>query len=158
MPETTPTIMPSRATITGTLLDAQLNPVAGGKVVAVLTGSDHFDGGVRIVSQKIEATTNERGEYQLELIVNGEGENAATAWDVTGYNAFVEPVFQSRGLFVATADPATMSEIERTSEINRKAARDGVLGRLIYVESLAEYQALPASQRRDSDTLLVLGA
>lgn len=158
MPDTTPTIMPSKATITGTLVDAQLNPVSGGKVVAVLTGSDYFDGGVRIVSQKIEATTGAKGEYQLRLIVNGEGENAATSWDVTGFNAFVEPVFQAKGLFVATSDPATMSEIERTSEVNRKAARDGVLGRLIYVESLAEYEALPTSQRRDSDMLLVLGA
>lgn len=158
MPDTTPTLMPSKAAITGTLVDAQLDPVAGGKIVAVLTGSDYFNGGVRIVSQKIEATTDARGNYTLQLIVNGEGENAATSWDGTGFNAFVEPVFQAKGLFIATPDPATMSEIERTSEVNRKAVRDRLVGRLIYVESLAEYQALPASQRRDTDMLLVLGA
>ena len=36
--------MPNKATVTGILMDADLMPIAEGKIVATLVGSDFFDG------------------------------------------------------------------------------------------------------------------
>ncbi|MEG4643117.1 hypothetical protein VB636_10035, partial [Paracoccus sp. APAP_BH8] len=65
--------MPNKATVRGVLMDATLAPIASGKIVATLQGSDIFDGGLRVVTQQVEATTDAQGGWSLDLIVNGEG-------------------------------------------------------------------------------------
>ena len=70
--------MPNKSTVTGILLDAELAPVAQGKIIATLVGSDIFDGGTRIVTQKVEATTSSAGAWSLDLLVNGEGVKSNT--------------------------------------------------------------------------------
>lgn len=71
--------MPNKATVRGVLVDATLAPIAEGKIVATLNGSDVFDDGIRIVTQKVEATTDAQGQWSMALIVNAEGDNAATS-------------------------------------------------------------------------------
>ncbi|RDW11656.1 hypothetical protein, partial [Paracoccus thiocyanatus] len=116
--------MPNKATVRGVLLDATLAPVAFGKIVATLHGSDVFDGGVRVVTQKVEATTGAQGEWSLELIVNGEGEAGSTTWTVEGYNQYVVKVFEAKALFLASALAVTLGDLERMSAQNLRAARE----------------------------------
>ncbi|WP_246098653.1 hypothetical protein [Paracoccus laeviglucosivorans] len=139
-------------------MDATLAPISEGKIVATLTGSDIFDGGVRIVTQKVEATTNAQGEWTMALIVNGEGDTASTSWTIEGYNQFVAKVFEVKALFIATALPITLGDLEKTSAQNLKATRDSGLSRLIVVDAFAEYEELPLIQRRENDIVLVRGA
>lgn len=150
--------MPNKATVSGVLVDATLAPVAAGKIIATLIGSDIFDGGVRIVTQKVETTTNAQGVWSVPLIVNGEGESCATSWSIEGYNQYVTKVFDVKALFIATALPITMGDLEKTSVQNLKAARDASLSRLIMVSGFSEYAALPVLQKRDNDIVLVKGA
>ena len=49
--------MPNKATVRGVLMDATLAPIAEGKIVATLNGSDGFDDGIQVVTQKGEQTT-----------------------------------------------------------------------------------------------------
>ena len=51
----------------------------------------------------------------------------------------------------------TLGDLERTSPQNLKAARDASIARLIVVSAYGEYEALPESQRRASDLVLVKG-
>ena len=150
--------MPNKATVTGILMDADLIPVAEGKIVATLVGSDFFDGGTRIVTQKVEATTGLDGSWSIDLLVNGDGSNAATTWPVEGYNQYVAKVFEVKSLFIPVALPTTLGDLEKTSAQNLKAAKDGSVARLIFVSDYAEYAALPEAQRRESDLVLVKGA
>jgi len=150
--------MPSKATVSGILMDATLSPIAEGKIVATLHGSDVFDGGIRVVTQKVEATTDASGEWSLDLIVNGEGDAASTSWTIEGYNQFVTRVFEVKSLFIATPLPQTLGDLEKTTAQNLKAARDGAMSRLIIVGHYSEYEALPLGQRRDTDIVLVRGA
>ncbi|HWL58928.1 MAG TPA: hypothetical protein VNQ78_19930 [Paracoccus sp. (in: a-proteobacteria)] len=150
--------MPSKATVSGILMDATLSPIAKGKIIATLNGSDIFDGGIRVVTQKVEATTGPNGEWSLDLIVNGEGDAASTSWTLEGYNQFVSRVFEVKSLFIATGLPQTLGDLEKTSLQNLKAAREGAMSRLIIANHFSEYEALPPGQRRDSDIVLVRGA
>lgn len=150
--------MPNKATVTGVLMDADLVPVAEGKIVATLVGSDFFDGGTRIVTQKVEATTRLDGSWSIDLLVNGEGSNAATTWTVEGYNQYVAKVFEAKGIFVPVGVNATLADLESTSANNIKAAKDLTLARIIIVDSYVEYSALPAAQRRSTDIVIVRGA
>lgn len=150
--------MPNKATVSGILMDATLEPVAEGKIVATLVGSDIFENGVRIVTQKVEATTDALGSWSMDLIVNGEGANGSTSWTVEGYNQFVAKVFESKALFIAADIDITLGELESTSAQNAKAAKEVNLGRLFIVDNMAEYTALPANQRRANDVILVRGS
>ena len=150
--------MPNKATVTGVLMDADLVPVAEGKIVATLVGSDFFDGGTRIVTQKVEATTGLDGSWSIDLLVNGEGSNAATTWTVEGYNQYVAKVFEAKGIFVPVDLDTTLADLERTSANNIKAAKDLTVARIVIVENYAEYAALPAAQRRSNDIVIVRGA
>lgn len=149
--------MPSKATVSGVLMDATLAPIAAGKIIATLNGSDMFDGGAHIVTQKVETTTNASGAWSMELIVNAEGDAASTTWTIEGYNQYVAKVFELKSLFIATPLPITLGDLDKTSAHNLKAARDLALSRLILVDDFVEYEALPAAQRRDNDIILVKG-
>ncbi|KGJ04845.1 hypothetical protein SAMN04487972_108139 [Paracoccus halophilus] len=149
--------MPNKATVRGVLMDATLAPVSGGKVIATLNGSDVFENGVHVVTQRIEATTDQNGEWSMALIVNGEGDAAGTTWTVEGYDQFVSKVFEAKPLFIPVALAATLGDLEKTSAQNLRAARDGSVSRLIIVGDYSEYAALPQSQRRDTDLVLVKG-
>ena len=149
--------MPNKATVRGVLMDATLAPISEGKIIATLNGSDIFENGVRIVTQKVEATTDANGAWSMELVVNGEGENASTSWTVEGYDQYVSKVFEVKSLFIAQTLPTTLGDLEKTSAQNQRAARDGNLARLIIVSDYGEYAALPDAQRRESDLVLVRG-
>ncbi|MEF9605532.1 hypothetical protein O4J55_25685, partial [Paracoccus sp. PXZ] len=149
--------MPNKATVRGVLMDATLAPIAAGKIVATLQGSDIFDGGVRVVTQKVEATTDAQGRWSLELIVNGEGERAGTTWSLEGYNQYVAKVFEAKSLFLASALETTLGDLERTSAQNLKAARETGAARLIVVSDYDRYLALPEGQRRMNDLVVLDG-
>ena len=150
--------MPNKAIVKGVLVDATLTPIAQGKIIATLNGSDVFDDGLRIVTQKVEATTDAQGEWSMDLIVNADGHGAATSWTIEGYNQFVTKVFEVKSLFIASELPVDLGELEKTSAQNLKAAREGSGYRLILVPDYAEYAALNETQRRDTDIILVTGA
>jgi hypothetical protein len=150
--------MPSKATVHGVLMDANLAPVVRGKIIATLNGSDMFEGGARIVTQKVEAATDAQGQWSMALLVNAEGDAAATSWTIEGYNEYVVKVFEAKSLFIATPLAIALGDLEKTSAQNLRAARDAGISRLLVVQSLPEYQALPEAQRRDSDIVLVRGA
>lgn len=149
--------MPNKATVRGVLMDATLAPIAEGKVVATLNGSDVFDDGIQIVTQKVETTTNAQGEWQMDLIVNGEGDGASTTWTIEGYDQYVERVFAVKSLFIPVDLDITMGDLEKTSPQNLRAAQDAGIARLIFVAAYSEYEALPEPQRRASDLVLVKG-
>lgn len=146
--------MPTKSRVSGVMVDANLDPIVGGKVIATLNGSDYFDGGTKIVTQRLDATTDEAGAWSLDLIVNAEGEDNKTTWTLEGYNHQVAKVFTASNLFIATADPIQLSELEKLSAFNLRAANDATFAQLIVVDSFAEYLALPAGQRRDSDLII----
>lgn len=150
--------MPNKATVSGILMDAALAPVAEGKIIATLHGSDVFDNGLRIVTQKVEATTDAAGAWSLDLIVNGEGDSAATTWTIEGYNQYVAKVFEVKSLFIATDQAISLGDLEKTSPQNLKAAQAAGVSRLIVVDDFGEYEDLPASQKRATDIVLVKGA
>ncbi len=150
--------MPNKATVRGVLMDATLAPISEGKIIATLSGSDVFEDGVRIVTQKVEATTDATGAWAMDLIVNGEGDTAGTSWMIEGYNQYVAKVFEVKSLFIPVALPTTLGDLEKTSAQNLKAAKDGSVARLIFVSDYAKYAALPEAQRRESDLVLVKGA
>lgn len=146
--------MPNKATVRGVLMDATLAPISQGKIVATLIGSDVF-GGARVVTERIEATTNAQGEWTLSLLVNAEGDSAGTTWTVEGYNQYVAKVFEVKGLFIASAQDISLGDLERTSTQNTKAAKEGGTGRLIVAQDFGGYEALPFGQKRDNDLVLV---
>ena len=150
--------MPNKATVRGVLMDATLAPIAEGKIIATLNGSDVFDDGVRVVTQKVEATTGVAGEWSMDLIVNGEGDAASTTWTIEGYNQYVAKVFEVKSLFIPLDLDITLGDLEKTSPQNLRAAQDAGIARLIVVAAYSEYAALPESQRRASDLVLVKGA
>ena len=149
--------MPNKSTVTGTLLDAELNPVAQGKIIATLVGSDIFDGGTRIVTQKVEATTSSAGAWSLDLLVNGEGVQSSTTWTIEGYNQYVVKVFEATNIFIPVSADVTLAHLEITSSENIRAARDASLSRIIVVDTRGEYDALPSSERRANDIIIVKG-
>ena len=149
--------MPNKATVSGSMRDASTAPIAGGKIVATLNGSDYFDAGIKIVTQRVETTTDANGEWSLDLIVNGEGDLATSSWSIEGYNNFVTSVFKSPNLFIATADPTTLSDLEKVSAANLAAAKSGALSRFITVSTFAEYEAIPDAQKKPTDIVLVTG-
>lgn len=149
--------MPSTATVSGILQDARLNPIQGGKIVATLQGSDTFDGGVRVVTQRVETTTNAAGAWSMDLIVNGEGESSSTFWAVEIFNEYAISVHKIGNLFIATATSITLGDLEKVSAANKQAASDANKSRLIVVSTYAEYEALPANQKRPTDLILVTG-
>ena len=150
--------MPNKATVRGVLMDATLAPIAEGKIIATLNGSDVFDDGIQVVTQKVETTTNAEGEWAVDLIVNGEGDGASTTWTIEGYDQYVARVFAVKSLFIPVDLDITLGDLEKTSAQNLKAAKDGSVARLIFVSDYAEYAALPEAQRRESDLVLVKGA
>lgn len=149
--------MPNKSTVTGILLDAELVPVAQGKIIATLVGSDIFDGGTRIVTQKVEATTSSAGEWSIDLLVNGEGVKSNTTWTIEGYNQYVVKVFEAANIFVPVSADVTLADLEITSSQNIRAAKDASLSRIIIVDTRNEYDALPEAQQRDNDLIIVKG-
>lgn len=147
--------MPNKATIGGVLMDATLAPITSGKIVATLNGSDIFDDGIRIVTQKVETTTDAQGQWHMDLIVNAEGDAASTNWTIEGYNQYVAKVFEVKGLFIATRLATSLGDLEKTSAQNLKAAKEASISRLILVDRFSEYAALPDSQKRGNDVVLV---
>ena len=149
--------MPNKSTVTGILLDAELVPVAQGKIIATLVGSDIFEGGTRIVTQKVEATTSSVGRWSLDLLVNGEGAKSNTTWTIEGYNQYVVKVFEVADIFIPVSADVTLADLEITSSQNIRAAKDASLSRIIIVDTRAEYDALPSSERRVNDIIIVRG-
>lgn len=149
--------MPNKATVSGSMRDASTAPIAGGKIVATLNGSDYFDAGIKIVTQRVETTTDANGEWSLDLIVNGEGDLSTSSWSIEGYNNFVTSVFKSLNLFIATADHTTLSDLEKVSAANLAAAKSAALSRFITVSTFAEYEAIPDAQKKPTDIVLVTG-
>ena len=147
--------MPNKSTVTGILLDAELTPVSQGKIIATLVGSDIFEGGTRIVTQKVEATTSSAGAWSLDLLVNGEGVHSSTTWTIEGYNQYVVKVFEATNIFIPVLADATLADLEITSSENIRAARDASLSRIIIVDTRDEYDALPSSERRANDIIIV---
>ena len=150
--------MPNKATVRGVLMDATLAPIAEGKIIATLSGSDVFDDGIQVVTQKVETTTNAEGEWAVDLIVNGEGDGASTTWTIEGYDQYVARVFAVKSLFIPVDLDISLGDLEKTSPQNLRAAQDAGIARLIVVAAYSEYAALPESQRRASDLVLVKGA
>lgn len=148
--------MPNTAAVTGKFLNTDSQPVAGGKVVATLVGTDVWDGGAQIVTTTESTTTDENGNWVLNLIVNGEGAYAATTWTVTGYDQDVTKVFEYKGLFVPVAVDAPMTALHQASPGNIKAAKDNSLVRVITALNYADYLALPAAQRRENDLIIIV--
>lgn len=149
--------MPSKSTVSGILQDANLAPIVGGTIVATLAGSDIFDSGVRIVTNRVQATTNTQGEWSMDLIVNGEGENAASTWSIEIFNEYAGSVHKAANLFIATGDPITLGDLEKLSAANKQAATDANRSRLIIATTFDEYAALPVTQKRANDVVLVTG-
>ena len=149
--------MPNKATVRGVLMDATLAPIAEGKIIATLNGSDVFDDGIQVVTQKVETTTNAEGEWAVDLIVNGEGDGASTTWTIEGYDQYVARVFAVKSLFIPVDLDITLGDLEKTSPQNLRAAQDAGMARLIVVGAYSEYEALPESQRRASDLVLEKG-
>ena len=149
--------MPSKSTVSGILQDANLAPIIGGTIVATLAGSDIFDSGVRIVTNRVQATTNAEGQWSMDLIVNGEGENAASTWSIEIFNEYAASVHKAASLFIATGDPITLGDLEKLSAANKQAATDANRSRLIIATTFEEYAALPAAQKRANDVVLVTG-
>ncbi|MFC3569256.1 hypothetical protein [Paracoccus simplex] len=150
--------MPNKATVRGLLIDASLAPIAGGKIVATLVGSDVFEDGVRVVTQKVEATTDAQGAWSLPLIVNAEGAAAGTSWTIEGYDPYIAKVFELKSLFIATPLAITLADLEKTSAQNLRAAREGDAARLIVTASHDAYEALPADRKRGNDIVLIKAA
>ena len=148
--------MPSTATISGIFKDTDGAPVEGGKIVATLVGTDAWEDGTRIVTSTESATTNAEGEWSLDLIVNGEGRNAATTWTFTGYDPGVVKVFEVKGIFIPVGLPALLNDLEVTSASNQKAAKDTSMVRIITAPNYAAYLALPVGQRRGNDHVLIV--
>lgn len=148
--------MPNTAAVTGKFLNTDSQPVAGGKVVATLVGTDVWDGGAQIVTTTESTTTDENGDWVLNLIVNGEGAYAATTWTVEGFDENVKPVFKYTGLFVPVAVDAPMTALHQASPGNIKAAKDSSLVRVITALNYADYLALPAGQRRENDLVVIV--
>ncbi|CAM3205240.1 hypothetical protein SAMN04488021_12620 [Paracoccus aminovorans] len=150
--------MPNKAIVRGVLMDATLAPIAQGKIVATLNGSDVFGDGVRVVTQKVETTTDAQGAWSLALIVNGEGDAASTSWTIEGYDPYVAKIFEVKSLFIASVLDVSLGDLEKTSPQNLKAAKEGASARLIVVRDLAQYDALSATQKRSTDIVLVKAA
>ena len=148
--------MPNTAAVTGKFLNTDSQPVAGGKVVATLVGTDVWDGGAQIVTTTESTTTDENGNWVLNLIVNGEGAYAATTWTVEGFDENVKPVFKYTGLFVPVAVDAPMTALHQASPGNIKAAKDNSLVRVVPALNYADYLALPAAQRRENDLVVIV--
>lgn len=147
--------MPEQARVSGEMYDASGNPVAGGKVVATLVGDDYFIAGRQIVTDDVSTTTDAQGRWELDLLVNSEGEGDTTTWRITGYNQFVRQVWQRAGLFIASSDPITINDLVKLSPMNLAAAKAADLSALFIVDSFAEYEALPSSQKSPKDVILV---
>lgn len=148
--------MPSTATISGIFKDTDGNPVPGAKIVATLVGTDAWEGGTRIVTTTESATTDEDGSWSLDLIVNGEGRNAATTWSFTGYDPDVVKVFEVKGIFIPVALPALLNDLEVTSANNIKAAKDASMVRILTAPNYEAYLFLPENQRRANDHVLIV--
>ena len=108
--------------------------------------------------QKVEATTDTEGRWQMPLIVNAEGDTAATTWSIEGYNQYVTKVFEVKSLFIASSLSVSLGDLEKTSAQNLKAAKDATISRLLVVSDYTDYSALPDTQKRPTDIVLVRGA
>ena len=84
-------------------------------------------------------------------------QSATSSWSVEIFNEFAVSVHKIESLFIATANPITLGALEKISEANRIAAMEATRSRLIMVTTFAEYIALPANQKRDTDVVLVSG-
>ncbi|WP_199260744.1 hypothetical protein [Paracoccus binzhouensis] len=150
--------MPNKATVRGVLIDANLAPIAGGKIVATLNGAGVLEDGVRMVTQKVEATTDAQGAWSRPLIVNAEGAAAGTSWTIEGYDPCIAKVFELKSLFIATPRPITLADLEKTSAQSLRAARESDAARLIVAASHDEYETLPAERKRSNDIVLIKAA
>ena len=148
--------MPSKTTVSGRFEDTQGDPTPGGTIVATLVGTDAWDDGTYIVTSTESTTTDENGNWSLDLIVNGEGQKASTTWTFTGYYPGVTKVFEVRGIFIPVAVPASLTALNETSAANIRAAKDSAMVRQITAPNYEAYLALPANQRRDNDHVLII--
>lgn len=147
--------MPAKATVTGILLDANSAPIAGGKIVATLAGSDVFEGGVTIGTQQVETTTGADGKWSLPLLVNAEGKHGATSWNVQTFDRFAKPITTFSGLFVSSSATIELDDLELLSKANQTAARAVGTARIVTVGTWAEYTALPAGQKTANDIVIL---
>lgn len=147
--------MPEQARVSGEMYDANGQPVEGGKVVATLVGDDFFTDGRQIITDDVETTTDEFGRWEIDLLVNREGDSDSTTWTIKGWNELVKPVFERKGLFIASSAAITISDLVKTSAANLAAAKAADLVNFFLVEAFAEYTALPAGQKAASDVILV---
>ncbi len=148
--------MPSKTTVSGRFEDTQGDPTPGGTIVATLVGTDAWDDGTYIVTSTESTTTDENGNWSLDLIVNGEGQKASTTWTFTGYYPGVTKVFEARGIFIPVAVPALLVDLEVTSANNIKAANDLSIARIFTAPNYDVYLALPPEQRRATDHVVIV--
>lgn len=146
--------MPSRATVKGILHDINNAPVVGGKIIATMVGSDAFENGIRLAGRKLDTTTAEDGTWSLSLIVNGEGRNGSSSWTIEAYDNGLVEVYKVEGLFILTDTDIRLDDLEGITAANKVAAGSANIARTLVADSLEDYQALPESQRRDSDIVL----
>lgn len=93
----------------------------------------------------------------MDLIVNGEGDAASTTWTIEGYNQYVAKVFEVKSLFILLDLDITLGDLERPACRTSRRRRMPASARLIAYQAYSEYEALPESQRRASDLVLVKG-
>ena len=66
-------------------------------------------------------------------------------------------VFEAADVFIPVSADVTLADLEITSSQNIRAAKDASLSRIIIVDTRAEYDALPSSERRVNDIIIVRG-
>lgn len=150
--------MPSEAVVYGTMQSAPGVKVVGGKAVATLVGADIFDGGVTITTHQVEATTNADGEWEIALLVNGEGKDATTTWTVELFDQFAKSVTKHVALFIAGSARIDLGDLRRASAANAANAKDAAAARFVTADSFSEYEAWPEAQKKANDVILVPGA
>lgn len=147
--------MPGKATIKGTIKDAFGAPIVGGKVIATMVGSDAFENGARLASRKIDATTGTDGSWSLSLIVNAEGRHGSSTWKIEAFDAAIAPIYTVENLFILTPAEILLDDLEQATAANKTAAAAAGLSRVMAADSYAEYLAMPAAQRKDTDIVFV---
>ena len=165
--------MPSEAVVYGTMQSAPGVKVVGGKAVATLAGSDIFDGGTTITTYQVEATTNDDGEWEVPLIVNGEGKDATTTWTVELFDQFAKSVAKHTGLFIAGPARIDLGDLRRAllartprlgppglgraSPAKAANAKSAAAVRFVTADSREEYDEWPEGQKQLNDVVLVPG-
>lgn len=147
--------MPGKARVKGVLKDANNAPIEGGKILATMIGSDAFENGIRLAPRKIGATTDADGMWEVDLIVNREGRDGSTTWSISAYDADLTLIYTVDKLFITSTAEILLDDLSALSRANAAVAAEQSLSRLYYVNSIDDYLALPAKERRPTDMIML---